>query len=611
MHRYLYRRDMGKEREIKDITDTTKELEDYYRNFHNQCKEEDVYYNLEFKVPKVRGYEQHHPATARLAIDDGAAQIDTMNLHINVRPRNNSSTAYEQAERLRRFYIGLWHRTQKTRGLVLAHTGKLFLLYGLAFLKVVYDRDLWADRPEQKEESDEAFKERMDTWREERRLDFPVIITALNPQCVMPDPSMSGAQFVVEKYKRKAGEVKDRYPDWAVSPRALDEDVEWLELWDDEFVSYLADGKEVLLNVPHNYGFIPYVWGDPALGYLSSEGVAEDRYRGLNHPVHDDYRLQARLINQMEAILRSGAWGNYYLSGREDQKHDLVLAQKAWEFAPGFMNILAIEGAKVERLNPVAISPEIFGLYADVSQRIQSATVMPVIKGEVPSGPASGYKTAVLAGLARQKYDRIIATLGMMCEEVNARAAMLIEKVIQDDVTVWGSVGAETFDISVGPKDIKGYTQSEVKLKSVAPEEEERMAMLGARLSQQGLISTRYWATKYGGVENPIDDQTQIMIERILQSPEIMQMMTAAFMQTQRMQEEIEMRAKGGNLGGLGNQGIPPSPVGPRPYEPNRQAPMGQPERREQPGTLERLDLTSRQVGRGGPAGQQMYPWGQ
>jgi len=221
---------MVDEAEIKQLVI---ECEEFYRPYHTQCALEDDYYNLRWPFDaNVPGYAHHYPVSARLGIEDAASQIDATSIQVNVKPRNDSDKAQNQADLLRRFYMGTWHRIFANQGLILRHATKLAFIYGLGIMKTVYDRDLYVDYPEQKKgESEEAFEERVAAWRVQTQRFFPFVLLTPNPQTVMPQPSSVQPEFWIEKYRRKAGDVARRYESFAesISKRDYNTEVDWIE----------------------------------------------------------------------------------------------------------------------------------------------------------------------------------------------------------------------------------------------------------------------------------------------------------------------------------------------------------------------------------------------
>ena len=99
------------------------------------------------------------------------------------------------------------------------------------------------------------------------------------------------------------------------------------------------------------------------------------------------------------------------------------------------------------------------------------------------------------------------------------------------------------------------------------------MSNLGRVLYQAGAISWRTLAGKYLHLENPFDEMKQIMIEQLLKSPEIQKLLQGALMQTEELQQQVELAA-GQEIAGwpsVGNRGVPPQAM-PRPNEMQRTA---------------------------------------
>lgn len=598
---------MGKARTTEEILELAGDsgiLTDYYHKFHDQCREEDTYYNLDFDVPEVEGFEPHRPSTARQGIDDAASQVDTTSLRVEVRPRNSSGKAAQNAEVLRRGDLGFWHRVFATRGMILHRLAKHDFLYGIGWMKIVYDADLWTNRPRQKEGEDiVAFAERIADWRERRSLKFPFVVSLVHPTNILPDPSSSGCRYIIEKSKKRPIDLIDRWPEWGehISSSRLLEPVDWIEYWDDEYVAYVCDALTVMPARKHNYGAISYVSSDAGFGYEDAELKPEKRWRGILNCVHDDLRLEARLISQLEAILRTSAWTSRIFSGPNRKEAEEVMEN--WGYGPGENNYLP-EGMTVDWEKPSQIPNEVLGLLGLTGSTLARALVPRIAMGERAEGVASGYMTAILASLARVKFGPVLFNMCRSVEGVSALFRMIIENAIQDDVTVWGKTPAGLFDQTIGPRDINGYYDSYATLRSVAPEEEERMGMYGAKLHQQGLISHKLWQLDFGHIDQPSEDFQQIQIERIFNSPPVQEYIAHVLMQTQMMEEEIE-RAAGGQMGGLGNQGIPPG-VFPRPNERERGMAVRTP---VLPGGPEELDLVGRQMrGEGTPTTRKLWP---
>jgi len=202
------------------------------------------------------------------------------------------------------------------------------------------------------------------------------------------------------------------------------------------------------------------------------------------------------------------------------------------------------------------------------------------------------------AGLAKSRYGTPLFNMEQACVRLNEMFLMFVENVIDDEVTVWGRTPAGSFDQTIDSSDIKGYYENSVILSSISPEEEDRRSNLGRVLYQSGGISGRTFRRDYIQLEAPLEEEKQIMFEQLLKSPAIQGALEQALMQTEEMQERIQMTTEGQPWSPAGNRGIPPSPM-PRPDETQRVV------RPIMPGSPEEADLRARQMTQPGAG---MYP---
>ncbi len=550
---------MGKARSVEDIKDLETVLGDYWNSFIKQCEEEDTFYNLEFhvEVPKDFAAYTQIPPDARLAIDEATSHVPTNFLPIRVPARNQTERMQERAEALRKFYIGCWYRINHEQGLILHDIAKHGFLYGRMCAKVVFLSDY--------EEGT-----------------FPLVVLPVNPQNLLPDP---GGKFVIERYTRKAIEVKEKYPEWGeeLSIREYTKDVKWIEYWDDEYVIYLCDGKEVMASRKHGYGFNPYVFGDGGFGLVTKDSAPEKRYKGMLWPVHNAIETQARLRTQYEVILAASAWPKMEFSGEDDR---LVLAtMDKYDRSPG-TDVHVPAGVTVKISDVPKPPDEVLALEALTTTSIDRVSPR-TARGE-SVGEGSGYKVAVQAGLSRLIYDSVLRSLTIMTEEINKRLAMLVENVLQDEITVWAKTPAEVFDQVIGPKDIDGYYINYVTLMAQAPEDDDRLQRLGLALWQSKLLPRRYVYENYLRIPNPTEVDIQRWAEMAMDGEQMQQFLQSEALRItqhgdieQAIQNSQKLMGMGlippqSSFTPLGTQGMTPqtgaaTPYGIRPVRPGSQ----------------------------------------
>ena len=580
---------MGRKLDILELKQLIKSYKDYYRNFHSQCAEEDTYYNSEFKISVAKNQPKILLPLGRIAIDDASIQVDTKNILVHVRPRNpDSAKEREIAETKRKFYLGALNRVATEQGLILHQAVKHCFLYGMSVIGTFYERDLWIDAPDEEDYEDRRTWEKgIAEWS--RTSYFPLSLKVYNPQSVMPDPL---GRCVIIATKKKGADIALKYPEFNqyLSPEAQQSNIDWVEYWDDEYYIKLGGNEWIVEEGEHGYGFNPFIVIDAGLGYLDANASPEQRYRGLLHGSHSLLKGMSRAVSQAEAIMRQFAWPQERITGEERAASLYMRQAKA---GPG-TDVYVPEGISIETTDPKAPPQELLQLLSYMDSVYSQATVSKVIQGIRPTGAASGYMTAVLAGMAAAKFGPVLFAMERAIEKVNEHFGMLVERIVDAPVTVWAQTPAESIDEVIKPSDFNGYYANTVKLSRVAPEEESRKAHDGAFLYQTGLISAEFWAERYGGVPNYSEVRKQIIKERILMSPPVMEAIIQALLQSQEMAQEAEAIA-GGPVN-IGNQGQPPSPA----LGGGVTSPRSRLTRPVMPGSIEEQQQTSRQIKQGG-----------
>jgi hypothetical protein len=556
------------------------ELKDFYKKFHDQCDKVDEYYNLLFPIPNVEGFTAHHPSTAQVAIDDAAAQIDISSLRVRVPARSESKK--NEATKMERFYNGCWHGVLRNDGTLLNRTSKSLFQYGVGFHKILCNTDL--EPADKDEEGSSVFDQ------------FPFMVLLKHPVNVMVDPSYFSTgnfRYVVESYTRKAGDIREHYPTWE-GGKDLNEDVDWIEYWDKSSYVKIAD-RIVVEEGEHDYGSPPYEIIDAGLGYEDKDGKPECRWRSLIHPCFNDLALEAAFLYTCHAILRMAAFKKktYQITDpnliNPEQVKEWVTTLSPHPLTPDIIP------AGVTVIDPpeMTIPAQIFPILGMVQGKIDAATVAKVARGERPEGAASGYMTAILAGMARIKFGPAMNSLQSAIERENRRFAMFVEIYFPSGISVWGKLDTEPFDVVIKGKDINGYYINEANISSVAPEEESRRQQDGIALYGANLASRRYVQKHHLLMENPEADDVQRLIERVLDSPNLMQKLEMALSGSPEFLGQVTRGLSEAGMpmpNDLGNQGNPPPPSqsGPTPETVRNATPI-------QAGSPEENTLVARQ----------------
>ena len=148
---------------------------------------------------------------------------------------------------------------------------------------------------------------------------------------------------------------------------------------------------------------------------------------------------------------------------------------------------------------------------------IEEATVSKIARGQKPSGAASGYHSAVLAGIAALNFGSVQEATERGIQRDNELYLRIVELVIRDRVTVWGKTEAGNLDATIRPKDIRGHYVNIVRLNTVAPEEQERKINMWSNQWRAGFVDHQT-ALRNAGVSNPLEVSANIAAEEFFKN---------------------------------------------------------------------------------------------
>jgi len=581
------------------IKQLSTESDTSFRAFHSQCKLEEDYYFLRRPVPAPQGIDPTRPATARAIVDVATDHVDVNNITIDI-PLMLRSKA--RAERIKKLYLGIWANIREP---VLRTAVKHAFTYGIGWLQPMVKADLWFDAPKMSDYGvtlengevmlvrEQQYKEDLQNFMERRRVTFPFVCRNVNPRELRWDDSATGPNWVIRKVQSSRGDIKRRFPNWVGMGSRPDSDpTTWIEYWDHRYYAYLADNEFVQKPTEHGYGFLPFFPVRSASTIDWDAGKPEDRYQGILYPVHQLLDSEARLVTQVEAILRKVAWVTLDIYG---PRHSAQQVEDQYEVFSG-KNIIP-PGVEVKSSPVIQLPPDLLGHLARIQTMIEEATFPNVVRGLRPTGVSTGFGVSVLAGMGRLRFQGVADGISRAVEACNSGFARMLENVLRSSVTVHARSEVHSFDETIKPSDINGYYENIVTFKAEAPEEREREALLGLQLRREGVISL-YEAQRRAGIANPLDEQNQIAAEELLKElrPEQLERLRARLGSNQQAQQQ----QAGGGPPNLGNQFLPGQGQLQRPGERNiQQARVSA--RDGQPSVFPRgnsgLDILGRQLG--------------
>jgi len=504
--------------------DLLKKCEDHYRELHQKFQDDEKYYELEFKdkleIPTEFKSEGVVLPTARDMVDTFVDHIDISNARVFVNRKGTSNSSEEEVEMMRKFYLGLIHRTNVENSISPWRVAaKHYAVHGLAVLKDVWSADLWPDRPEIMEGETEAdYAGRMDEWRAKTYDVLPIVIQPVNPKCVMPDPSYGGKLFVIEKQEKICFDIMNRWTNWSnPKNKKISDPVEIVSYWDNKYRCEFADGDPLLPGgvVEHNYGFIPYVFIDSGLGNLSSDGKPEKRYVGILRYMFDLLVAESRDFSISDVVLKRTAWPWGYLKGKNAGKVTKI-EQKFGTYTPMPDDVEIVE--MTPKVPPEALNSHLYR----TSDYISAHAAPRSLRGLGETGVRSGADRRLVMSEASARYRYSEDAFRNGTAKVLTNCARLMKNVIPYDVRVWARTPTDEFDIEIKKDKMKEPFTCYVEFAPISEEDEYRRHDDLERLAASGIV-TRQWARTQMSNVDPLKMEREEMKERIKNDPAVQQ----------------------------------------------------------------------------------------
>ena len=491
-----------------------------FRNFKNQCKMLDDFFLNDFDFSVPENGTMIRLGTAQSVINTLVAHVSPQFLDISVPPPGPRGQA--RAENMEKFLTGAHHMIEH-RSPVYRELTKHAGLYGIAWEKLEFIANEWSDFPEPPPhmEEDETYRERVQDVIEKRSITWPIKSIAVNPQNLVWDMN-NGTQprWVIYEYQVDAEWVQAHFPEWGKYTKGY---VKFQEVWTASQVAYVANNEWVMQPRRHGYGRLPWIMYWPQMGLDTGSSEPEKLYMGLLNGSTEMIRAQSQLASHYIDIVGKSAWPTLEFTGPPGITEEV---QAAWDDTPGSKNIKPpqVQVGVGQTPRPPA---EIGIAKQFLDEAIEANTVPAVARGQRPTGAASGYHTAVLAGIASLNFGAVKEAMERGLQDKGEIILRIVELVIDDKVTVFGKTEAGVLDAAIKPSDIKGHYVNIVRINSVSPEEQERRLNLWANLWRAGYVDLDT-ALRKGGVSNPLEVRAKILEEQFLNSPGIQEQLQAA-----------------------------------------------------------------------------------
>jgi hypothetical protein len=438
---------------VAEILELKTKCQDRYSKLQQQIIDDQKYYELDFRallnLPKEFEWQGIVLPTARDMVDSCVDHTDINNARVFVNRKGQFQRSEEEVEMMRKFYLGLIHRTNVESTISPWRIGaKHYWLHGMTVFKTVWDADRWPDKPEQeKGQSDKDYAALIDRWRQETHKSIPIVIQAVHPHSIMLDPYGEGGQFVFEIRKELVLDVQNKFKLWT-NPlaKAITGEVEHISFWTPEYRCELYDGEPVLRTkdgvVDHRYGFIPYVAIDTGLGNQSYDNDPVMRYVGILRYIKDILISESRDYSIADIVLAKTAWpwGTIEGPGAESVTS---LDQKFGTYTPLPKDVKIVPQAS-------QVPPQALQQHLAITSGYISAHAAPnSVRGMGESGVRSGTDRRQLIAEASTRYQYSAEAFKNGTAKVLSNCALLMKNVIPGDLRVWARTPTDEFDVEI------------------------------------------------------------------------------------------------------------------------------------------------------------------
>ena len=516
---------------------------DFFAKFYDNCAEADEFYLGEFDFSVPLGGTKVNLGSFHSIIETLVAHASPRFMDIDVPPPGPRATA--RAELIEKFLNGAHHMLEQNTPVkreIVKHQG----LYGVSLVKFEFAGHQWGEMPEPPEEGgDMAEYERLvKEITESRKFKFPIISEVVNPQECVWELASTHPRWIIRNTEIDAEWVMAHFPDFEGEMK--DGKCDFQEVWTSTHVGYMAGGRWAMEPRRHAYGRIPWIVFHPQTGIKTIGHKPEHMYRGIGCGNFGMIRAESRLASQYLDIVSRNAWSSLNFKGPRGMTEEVM---QEFSQEPGARNYVP---PNVD-VQPQAVSEapqSILAAMNTLERAIEANTVPAVARGERPVGAASGYHTAVLAGIASLNFGAVVDATERGLQEANEIVLRIVENVIGDTVTVFGNTEAGAIDAKIKPGDIKGHYVSTVRLTSTSPEEQERKLSLWRDTWRTGFVD---WTTalRKAGVSNPLEVVGNRIAEDFFTLPQIQQAFAGLAAQSLPILQQAVEAAQQGADGGF------------------------------------------------------------
>lgn len=375
-----------------------------------------------------------------------------------------------------------------------------------------------------KGETGEDYDKRTEHWKKGRPL--PISWSTLDPLTVYPMFSEMGLVCVLESDKRDVATLRpDQWQLKKASPELWEllrgkadgqGQVEFTQLWHRKERVYAVNG-EIVDRQKHQYGAPPYIYG---MGIGTTSNEAGKMAVSVLYPLR--YILPAfdTVLSQKLTASSLYAWPTPIWKASKDRFGDDGNPTEGKELVPGETMTLWPD-EEIGFLEWRGSVPDLDELIVMLDSMIKEAGLASVLHGVGQAGE-SGYRLNQLIAAARTKFKPIIAHTERALEQLIHALWDIVEFQIQEPVYLYskGKGKGESGWIGLGPDDLDGYRQVEVKLSPIMPTDAYARSSMTINQVKTGLLDVRT-ALEDLGREQPEEIMDALLADEWKRDPRV------------------------------------------------------------------------------------------
>jgi hypothetical protein len=548
---------MGIVNNVEDVRKLKGDLYSYYGASIRAMAEADTYYNVSYKIKTMKDFEPYKPATARRKVMAAVDHFMSIGRRVIVPPWGKTEKVLATSERLEKWGKNTLDMTDRMSTINPTRVNATHsMLYGMWVRRgPVFVKSAWPTKPSTLGMSKAESARVMNEWEKQRMFAFPFRAIPVNPQNFLPDPNLTNPQYVIEFSQRMVANIKQEFPNWKTS-KSDTTAVEFIAYWDNDKYIILAD-KDVLTGgfMKNPMGFIPYTWGYSGFGNVNAIASPEEIAVGMVGPAISSLRAEARGKTAMLTHTEAYSYGEPTIS--QNMGNDLIINRGIGELSikPDYYNY------RVDR--PPELSSDVWRYMAMINADSDRSMTSQVLEGQGNIGDDSGYMRAISIGQARLMLEGTVSSIELAEGYDIGRCGILVRDVLQSPVTLYGfppTGGVEVTEVT--PDDFKDSPVFFVKMDGQTPEQIDRRMRIGLEAWSQKALSKQTIIKDFFG-KDWTTERNQMLLEKIMETPEVLQPMALALMKALKADELLKELQAATKLGDRVNQPAAINPVNP------------------------------------------------